>query len=451
MATNDLERAFKALSSKLADYNLLFKYASGDQPLIYSTERLRQTFHNINARFTQNWCSVVINATLDRLQLNGWDAKNSTANGLLDGVWNGEGVALDAHEAHAAALITGEAFVIVWPSEDGIEIYYNDPRLCHMFYDPERPKIKQFSAKWWNGGDAWYITLYYPDRMEYYKTDSKNKPSSAAVFRPMEPASAPNPYGIIPVFHLRANRGQNQGELANIRTLQDAVNKLLADMMVSAEFGAFPQRYIITDSDTSTLKNNPGEIWTIPAGDGQGQSASAGQFQPTQLNNYLDAIDKLASSIAIISRTPKHYFFNAGASLSGEALIAMESPLTKKVDQYQAVFGATWKEIGAFVSALKGTAVEQGDIIPVWEPAQSIQPYTEAQTLKVNTDAGIPLITQLKRQGWSEGEIKAMQKDDDEQKQRNAKLAPILLDEARARSDNSNDNPMDKTGDQNNG
>lgn len=416
----DLIDAYNALSGKLSKYNTAYAYAEGQQPLMYSTTRLREAFDNLSAHFQQNWCAVVVDAAQDRLNLAGWDAENSSQNTALDDLWNKQRIFLDADQLHRDALITGEAFVIAWKEGDTLDVYRNDPRMCHMFYDPARPKVKKFAAKWWESDGAWFMTLYYPDHLEYYRANKKDQPSSASAFEPMEPPTAPNPFGAIPVFHYRG-----PGELGQIVTLQDAVNKLFADMMIAAEYGAFRQRWIISNSDTTSLKNAPNEIWSIPAGDGQGQQTSVGQFDATPLDNYLTAIDKIANSIAIISRTPKHYFFNAGASLSGEALLAMEAPLTKKVKRYQELFGVTWQELGAFLLQLSGEAVaDPSEIAPVWKPAESIQPMTEAQVIQTETAAGIPLVTSLKRHGWSEQDIQAMLKDQEEEQSRELTNVP---------------------------
>src|SRR5512146_810583 len=159
----DLQQAFSALSGKLATYNDLFNYADGEQPLKYSTTRLRDAFRDLTTHFEQNWCSVVINSAQDRLTLQGWDAQNAGANTLLDDLWNRQRISLDADDAHHAALVTGEAFIIAWKDNDTLDVYENDPRLCAMFYDPARPKQKRFTAKWFHDSEYWYITLYYPD------------------------------------------------------------------------------------------------------------------------------------------------------------------------------------------------------------------------------------------------------------------------------------------------
>ena len=191
------------------------------------------------------------------------------------------------------------------------------------------PQETLLPPKWHYDEEGYpHITLYYPDRLEYYKAGVKEPKSAAAFIADETMATAPNPYGEIPVFHLRRERRKIKSELENVVTIQDAINKLFADMMVAAEFGAFPQRYVISQMEANgQLKNAPNEIWQLWAGDGQGQDTEAGQFEPTDLDNYLKAMDKLAQAMAIISKTPKHFFFAQDVDPSGEALITMEAPL----------------------------------------------------------------------------------------------------------------------------
>jgi hypothetical protein len=306
--------------------------------------------------------------------------------------------------------------VIVWPNEEtnAVEAYYNDPLTCHVFYEAANPRAKRMACKWWEGEEGERrLTLYYPDRLEYYaSTVNADQVSSAAAFRPAEPPSAPNPYGEIPVFHLRRSRRSVESEISNVLPLQDAVNKLLADMMVAAEFGAFRQRWIISNTDTKALKNAPNEIWQIPAGDGMGQGSQLGEFGQTDLNVYLNAMDKLATSIAVISRTPKHYFYGGqGGDPSGEALIVMEAPLTHKVGTYIERFSHVWRDVMRFMLKVDGTQVDEQAIEPRFEEPDTIQPYTQAQIRQTNGSAGIPLRTQLRREGWSEEELEAMDED----------------------------------------
>lgn len=408
----DLERAYNALVGKAPAYDMLWSYYDGIQPLRYSTERLEEVFRSLTVHFQQNWCACIVDAALDRINLMRFEvAGNEVATERLNELWESTELSLDENDAHAAALVCGESFIVVWPDADGtVQAYYHDPRLVHLFYDRENPRLKQFAAKWWVADDERrYLTLYYADRLEHYVSRGKSESvSNAAAFEPTDEPVVANPYGVVPVFHLRRERRAIRSELGNITSLQDAVNKLLADMMVAAEFGAFRQRYVISQVDPGRLKNAPNEIWSIPAGDGAGQATSVGEFEQSDLSVYLSAIDKLSTSMAVITRTPKHYFYAQGGDPSGEALIAMEAPLNRKVQQYLERFTVVWQQIAVFLLQLSGMAVDPMTVSAVFEPVETIQPLTESIIRQNSVSAGIPLATQLAREGWTDAELDAM-------------------------------------------
>jgi len=433
----DLERAYKALTTKSVDYARYWAYYNGDHPLRYSTERLERLFDNIHTRFVQNWCSIVVDAGLDRLNLVRFDvAGDDVAEKRLNELWQSTELELDENDAHTAALVCGEAYIVVWPDEDNeIQAYYHDPRMVHLFYEDANPRRKRFAAKWWvdSENSRRYLTLYYADRLEYYVSRGKSENvSSANAFEPADVPVAPNPYGEVPVFHLRRERRAIVSELANAITLQDAINKLLADMMVAAEFGAFRQRYVISQADPGQLKNAPNEIWALPAGDGTGQATSVGEFEQTNLGVYLQAIDNLATSIAIITRTPKHYLYGQGGDPSGEALIAMEAPLNRKVQGYIERFTAVWREVAAFLLRLGDVAVNPMDITPVFEPVETVQPLTESMIRQSMVGAGIPLVTALRSEGWTDAEMEQLAADRAEERVAQANsLALAMLEQQR--------------------
>lgn len=400
----DLQEAFNTISNKRAGLDNLFNYMDGPQPLKYSTTKLQELFNDINAHFEMNWCSVVVDATLDRIQLEGFRVTNDeAATQKLQAVFDKLHLDLEADDAHKASLATSQAYIIVWKEEGETAIYYNDPRLCHVFYEDSSPKKKRFAAKWFNrSGGGQEITLYYTDRIEHW-TSQKQKVQKASAF--VLESSEGNTFGVIPVFDLKS-----EGEIFKVLTIQDAVNKLFDDMMVAGEFSAVLQKYVISQSDPGMLKNAANAVWWIPAGDGQGQQGSAGYFPPTELSNFSNEIDKLANAIAIITRTPKHYFLNTGANISGEALLAMESPLVKKAGKRQKKFGAQWQDIAAFIAQLEGVKVTADQIKPMWKRAESIQPLTEMQTVQAGTNAGVDIETMLRHEGWDDKEIDAMNK-----------------------------------------
>jgi len=420
----DLDRAYKVLAGKLSGYGDIWNYYDGDQPLMYTAERMRDLFQDLNmATFVENWCAVVIDAANDRINLSGITTKDTATSKVLEDLWEELEIGLEASDAHEAALVIGESYIIVWEdADDKVQVFYNDPRLVHLFYEPSNPKKKWYGAKWWVAGDNHVrLTLYYADRIEYYRSDTEAKSvtssKSFVAYSPDEEEgseSVPHDYDEVPIFHYRLERRKVKGDLVNVIPIQNAINKLVTDLMVAAEFGAFKQRYIVSNADTKALKNAPNEIWEIPTDDGEGGGVQVGEFDATDLSNYIKSIDHLATAVAIISRTPKHYLFQQGGTPSGEALIAMEAPLNKRCADHIDKFVPVWKEVAQFILKILGKEVVKGDISVNFNKPETIQPKTEAEVREKAKAAGIPLVTLLRDEGKDEAWMEQMQKDKEE-------------------------------------
>lgn len=413
----DMQIAVEALSAKAILYDVWWKYYNGVQSLVYTARNLKDVFSSLDAHFTQNWCAVVVDSVLDRMELRTPTVTdNQAASDELADLWTAAGLADDEYSVHEDLCVTGEAFVIVQDGEDGFDAFYNDARLCHCEYEHENPRKLRFAAKWWIDAERHVrLTLYYADRFEYYVTFNEFTDGSTLTdksFTPLDDTpSERNLRNVIPVFHFRSTPRGARSQMVNVVELQDAINKLLADMMVAAEFGAFKQRYIIsqsgiTNSDgTSRLQNRPNEIWDIPAGESGMQETSVGEFSPTDLGNYLKSITDLAATIGIISRTPRHYFYAQGGDPSGEALIAMEAPLTRKVSRLQKTIIPVWKDIALYMLRA------EHDIDCTYEEVETIQPLTQANIYKALREAGLPLPTVLKLDGWTENDLDEVSDD----------------------------------------
>jgi len=435
--STDLQIAVFNLSAKKLRYDRLWRYYDGEAPLVYTSERLRDVFSGLDARFTENWCAVVVDSVLDRIELRTPNISGDEAASMqLAALWEQTGLVDDEYTIHEDVAVTGESFVIAWPDEDDIpQAFHNDARLCHAEYDSENPRRLRFAAKWWSDDGGFVrLTLYYPDRMEYYVSKREYKVGeepSAKAFEPFgdEPVAV-NPYGQIPIFHFRSNWRKVKSQLANVWPVQDMVNKILSDMMVAAEFGAFPQRYVISMAGVKGLKAAPNSIWDLVAGEDGTQPTTAGQFSAMPLSNYLETINKLTADIGIITRTPRHYFFVQGGDPSGEALIAMESPLNKKVERLEATLKPTWRDLAAFLLSLNGTVVRSQDIVAEYMPGATVQPRTQAEIRKINVEAGIPLDNVLRDEGWTADDLAELDADREAERLRERSYADAVLSAA---------------------
>jgi hypothetical protein len=76
------------------------------------------------------------------------------------------------------------------------------------------------------------------------------------------------------------------------------------------------------------------------------------------------------------------------------------------------------------------------DITINFEPVETIQPRTEAEIIEILGRAGVPLVTILRRNGWSQAEIDQLIVDKDEERQANQASLGQALMQAQRNMDN---------------
>jgi hypothetical protein len=439
--TDNLTTIIKQIGVQAGSAAELFCYYDGDHPLKYSTNRLAKAFNDINAFFAQNWCSVIVDSVLERINLQGLSvAENPAATDALKTLWASLKIMHDAQDVHEASVVTGAGYLIIGRNEEGaLEIYENDPGMCTVIYDPASPKRKLSAGKMWADGDKINVDIYLPERIEKYQADAeafKNTKEKAFLLT----EETPNPFGEVPVFHFPAHRRRLVGELTiTLISLQDAVNKLLADMMVSAEFTAYKQRVFITNADIGKPKNSPNVNIIIPAAENTTEPTKVMELGGADLSNYLDAIDKLSNSMAIISRTPKHYFFSQGGDPSGDALVAMEAPLVKKAKKYHENFGTVWQEVGTFLLKHGSSMdVPPDNIQPIWEAPETVQPVVRSEIARNYKQAGASTASSLKEAGWDQKKIEDDQQSLADEQSSTSSEAQNVLNDLRKKNAQSN-------------
>lgn len=116
--STDLEIAVNALTNKKTRYDALWRYYDGDQPLVYSSSKLKEVFHGLDARFIVNICAVVVDSVLDRLQLRALQVSAADQpDDLMQALREASGLVDDERVIHEDVCVTGEAFVMAWRDE----------------------------------------------------------------------------------------------------------------------------------------------------------------------------------------------------------------------------------------------------------------------------------------------------------------------------------------------
>jgi len=271
---------------------------------------------------------------------------------------------------------------------------------------PGSSKRRAALKRWVDDDDGrWRATLYMPDAIYKYtskRTARQSKNPAVPNFweqRPEPDGSwpLPNALGIVPVVPLRNSPRLGPGqtsvsEIAAAVPIQDAINKTITDSLITSEFAAYPQRYMIgvglpkdeNDQPVEPFKAGQDRIWFIETPEGATLNPAVGQFPQADLSSYVKIVDMHVTHLAAITKTPKHYLIDigGGTNLSGETVKALEAPLASKARRKQAVFGDGWEEAMALAFAIQKNAgmdvptLDEEDIQVQWADPET---RTEAQ------------------------------------------------------------------------
>lgn len=428
----DLKRALKALQDKQADAAHYLAAYNGELPLRFLAEKLREISKELRVSdVRENWASIVIDACADKITLTGLDVEDETQQDALNDLIAQTELLLEADDAHKHSLIAGQSFIVAWKDEDSneVDLFYHKAFSCHVFHDADNPNRPIFAAKWWDEAsdseaDKYhvYIKLYYADVLVCYKTKATVESLQDVKFDNLvQDDEAKNPFGVIPVFAFQPDRRDIVSDLRDVIPAQNTINMLSVNEVVSSEFNAYGQKYIISNAgNIGSVKSSPRSILDIPAAQEGEQNTEVGEFGATDLSNYGKAIERRIQGIAASTRTPLHYFFASGGTPSGEALIALEAPLNHKAQDRIDRFTVTWKKLAVFLLQLAGTeGVLPKDITPQFKKPETVQPRTYAEIFKMYHDAEIPLEANLRREGMPQEEIDRITEEAAETKREN--------------------------------
>lgn len=451
MAIQDLEWGVAQYKqqSLMRKYTLYWNYYDGNQRLAFATEKFRSTFGHLFKEFAENVCPPVIDSLVDRLKLVGFRssaAQTSTTEvpSIVQGVparkrvqiadpyaqvawetWERNRMDLRSKDTHREAAMMGDGYVIVWPDENmQAAIFSQLANEVFVEYDPNTPnKVLRASKRWFNKVDRyWYLNVYVEEGIYKYKSRETvtQAPETTGGYAPYD--EVPNPYGQVPVFHFSRGTMQRPGisDLKDVIPVQDALNKSVMDMLIAMEFASYKQRYIIgmdveTDPDTGeptdAVARNYGadRMMTIP-----NEDAKVGQFDATDLGQFLRVQEKFWASTARVSGTPLHYFFiTQGDFPSGEAQKAAEARFSSRIEDCHTGFGNVWEDVITFAMKIDGTHEEGTTLSSMWSDASPRSDAELADTGVKKKAIGVPRTQLLREMGYSDDEIEMFIEESD--------------------------------------
>lgn len=448
----NLGTALSELAKRRVPVDERWRYYEGDHPAPWLTDKLRRALGiapGDKKRMQDNYCVLAVNAVVLRLEVNGWTLLKVTDPGegeegaparaevtdadRAEALWKANELDLEQEELYQAAQVAGEHYVIVWPryAPDGpdgeqgkqltdedtgqplYDIVANDARNVYLQLGNTR-RDRRWAAKVWQDSATrrWRANLYYGDEVVRLQTAPRSTgsefPAQARAFSlvPDDPGG-PNPMGFMPVFRFAHDR-KGRSRLTPLLPIQDKINRLSANKMVTAEFLAWPQRYVLTAGEVpdDTLRPAPGKVLKLDPGgkyeDEHGNEVEApatkvGEFTAADLDKYDTARREEVQTLLTIGQLPRRLQVTSAAAISGEAVRADEGPFVGMVEDEQQMYGGTWADI------MQSLGLQ---VKPSWASAETANGLSEAQEVKALVDSGVPVWIALQYvAGWTDDQV----------------------------------------------
>jgi hypothetical protein len=354
-------------------------YYRGEHRMAFTTAQFREQFGHLFASFADNWCDLVVDASAERLRVEGFRFGDTDADEAAWEIWQRNKMDAEADMAHTDAIKLGCTYALVGADDGGkasIQVEAADKAIVCV--DPAQGRHRLAGLRYWQ--DEWKVehaAVYLPDSVTWWRREGETSSWAEDV------GSGANPLGVVPLIPLAnaptlGNR-LGRSDIERVIPLQNAVNKICGDMIVASEFAAYPQRWatgieIPVNPETGekmapNFLGGADRVWGV-----ESDQSRFGNFQVSDLSPYVRAIEMCIQHIAAQTRTPPHYLLGSTGSFpSGESLKATETGLVAKVRRKQLSLGEGWEEAMRLAFAVEGdmTRAEMVEVETIWANPES--------------------------------------------------------------------------------
>lgn len=404
-------------------------YYDGRHRLAFASKKFAETFGGLFGAFADNWCGLVVDASVERLQVQGFRV-GELPDGDADAarIWQRNNADSESQLAFTEAHVAGECIATVWyDGNQQAEITWEPADAAIVAVNPKNRRHRLAGARFYLDEEGYeHAELFLPEKVHLFRSKTVRTGSSidpaAAAWEPDQlisgavadgnTTSMPNPLGVVPMIPLtnnprlwRAAADCTVGsEIQPIIPMQDAVNKLIADLIIASEAGAMPMRAVTgytPDRDPATNEVIP-PPWVKDSARWAIIQDAAGKFvslPAADLGNFVAAIDTFVQHIASISRTPPHYLNASADRLSGESIKSAETGLVSKVRGKQRSWDDPLEEIIRLAGKIDGIDHLAGAIHceTIWGDPESRTESEHIDALLKKQALGVPL-----QQLWEE-------------------------------------------------
>lgn len=435
-------------------------YYRGKQPLKYASKQWRE-YNGVRYKdFSDNWCGVVANAPVERLQVMGFRLPGNDVSGkrlmtpdenLLWRDWSTNACDVQSAQGFLTAIVNQRSYVLVWGNSNNEPLVtWEDPSQMIVAYDPENPRRRIAALKLWTDDETKFdhATLYTDDEVWKFQRHSGmhlagnttqggllvigdvGSMAGLGGWVPRKPEAddtwpLENPMGVVPVVEFPNRpmlRGEPLSDISGTASMQDAINLLWAYLFAAADQASYPGRVItgqemptmpILDDAGQVIGSKPIDMGKLEQGRFlwlSNPGAKIDHWEPAKLDVFTSVIEIQVGHVGAQTRTPPHYLVaNKGLSnLNADALTAAEVGLGKKVEEEQLFFSPPLRETNALMALARGNkklAAAAREGTPRWKDPHIRSEAQRADALLKDKAVGFPFRWIAEQRGLTDPEI----------------------------------------------
>lgn len=408
---NDLVTTLsRRLDERQLRLHTLDRYAAGEQPLAYLADASREAMGGGFNRLAVNIPRVLVNTLAERLRVTGFDGIDVAK------TWARLDLDQIAGVVHREALTLGTGYVLVWADGHGRPTATAESaHQVAVLRDPATREVTAAGKRWVADGRAW-MTVFTADEVRVHVSKANVADPAALPATGWDVHEAhPNGLGVVPMVpFVNAQRLSDLDGAAcfeDALPLVDALNKVLADLLVGSEHYSRPRRFA---TGIELVEDEAGEVLTpldleaerfLTA---ESPDAKFGQLPAADLASYSSAVEVLTAQIRTVTGLPESALgVRSNQPPSADALRAAEAGLVARAEGLQQGLGRSWEAVARLLHAVEtGTDPQAHRPRVRWADASTRSEAAAADAVVKLHQAGLlPADYALARLGYSADEI----------------------------------------------
>ena len=396
---------------------LIDRYIRGNHDGPYMPASADGEYKLLARRSVSNWMPLLIDTPAQALYVDGYRPGRVTeldeeSIRTLPEWQHWQRSRLDARQVavHREALGYGHSFVLTEGEDDVLSKGLSARNTTAIFGDPANditPQAALTVINWNSGEGEKSLARMWDASSEFLVTFRGLQDENSVSVTEIGPHGAPE----CPVTRFPCHvdlQGRTTGVVEPMIPIQNRLNQTVFDLLVAQTYGSFKIRWVTgmappiqRDEDGNPVLDASGNPIPAPVDMnarriwfGEDPDTRFGSLDHTPLDGYLAAIEASIKHLAAISQTPPHYLLGQIANLSAEALIAAETSLARKVQEFRNGFGESWERVFQLAGAMSGQTFVENDFSGEvqWRDMESRSLAQSADALgKLAAQLGIPV------------------------------------------------------------